>query len=66
MRTLRLNENAFFGRRSERFFRQKSIWFFKTREGIDIGPFKNIYDAKEGASDYIDFITQIKSKVLKF
>ncbi|WP_163834840.1 DUF6316 family protein [Spartinivicinus ruber] len=66
MRNLRINENKFFGKRSERFFRKKSIWFFKTREGIDIGPFKNIYDAKEGAGDYIDFIIQVNSRVLKF
>lgn len=63
---LRLNENNFFGNRSERFFRQKSIWYFRTREGIDIGPFNDIYDAKEGANDYIDFISLARSKILRF
>lgn len=43
--------------RSERFFQMENYWYYTTREGVNIGPFDGLEDAKTGCSDFIDFIT---------
>jgi hypothetical protein len=36
--------------RSDRFFRSNDQWYFRTREGIDVGPFLTEFDAQIEAS----------------
>jgi hypothetical protein len=43
--------------RTERFFQKESYWYYTTREGVSIGPFDHLTDARVGCSDFIDFIT---------
>ena len=33
-------------RRSRRFFSHEGKWYFQTREGIDVGPYKTSFDAE--------------------
>lgn len=33
------------GDRTDRFCQQDGLWFFKTREGLDVGPFESRSDA---------------------
>jgi hypothetical protein len=42
--------------RSDRVFTQHNYWYFRTREGMDIGPFDSINDAVEGINGFIDFL----------
>lgn len=46
--------------RSERFFRQDSGWFFKTREGIAVGPYADPFDAELSASLLISRLAQLE------
>lgn len=50
--------------RSPRFFEQQSYWYFRTREGLDIGPFDTLQDAEEGLSGFIGFLQQAHSDVV--
>lgn len=47
--------------RSERFFRRDSGWFFKTREGIAVGPYADPFDAELSASLLISRLAQLES-----
>ncbi len=42
--------------RSARIFEKDSYFYYKTREGIDIGPFDSVKDAERGVRDFIDFM----------
>jgi hypothetical protein len=42
--------------RSDRLFCQSDYWYFKTREGMDIGPYDNMELAKKGIQDFTDFL----------
>ena len=53
---IRKGERATSGLRSDRFFSIASDWYFTTREGAAIGPFKAKTDAEKGMSDFIDFL----------
>lgn len=46
--------------RSERFFRRDSGWFFKTREGIAVGPYADPFDAELSASLLISRLAQLE------
>jgi len=35
--------------RSERVFCSDSVWYFHTREGVDVGPYKNKFEAEVDA-----------------
>jgi len=48
--------------RQSRFFKKDDLWYFSTREGIDIGPFDSKEEASEGASVYLDFISSEPNK----
>lgn len=50
--------------RSDRFFEQESYWYFRTREGLDIGPFDTESEAKAGLNGFIGFLQQAKSDVV--
>ena len=50
--------------RSSRFFKLKSYWYFRTREGMDIGPFDRKMDAMEGASGFLSFLREAQQDVV--
>ena len=43
-------------RRFSRVFEEDGRWFFITREGKPMGPFESEGEAKQGLSDFIEFI----------
>ena len=49
--------------RSSRFFQIDNYWYYRTREGVDIGPFDSASEAETGASDFIDFIMHAEPSV---
>jgi len=42
--------------RSTRFFKSDDYWYYRTREGVSIGPFDSLGEAEVGVSDFIDFV----------
>ena len=42
--------------RSDRVFQKNEYFYYRTREGIDIGPFDSMKDAERGVRDFIDFM----------
>jgi hypothetical protein len=60
----RAGEYAVFSTRSERFFEQESYWYFRTREGMDIGPFDTKEDAEEGVKGFISFLKEVHADVV--
>ena len=38
-----------------RFFTENGFWYFRTREGVSVGPFDNMRDANLGLSEYLQF-----------
>jgi len=45
-------------RRRQRFYKDQGRWYFKTREGVSIGPFDRINLAVAGSRDYIQCMRQ--------
>ena len=45
--------------RSDRVFSQQNLWYFKTREGDDVGPFRY---RSEAESNLDRFLEQLKEK----
>ncbi|BFM09378.1 DUF6316 family protein [Halioxenophilus aromaticivorans] len=43
--------------RSYRVFEKNAYYYYRTREGIDIGPFDTKADAERGVNDFIDFMS---------
>jgi len=43
-------------RRSSRVYEEDGGWYFTTREGKPMGPFESEGDAKQGLTDFIEFI----------
>lgn len=52
----RRGESGFPPKRSSRFYQYQDSWFFNTREGSSVGPFHTAKEAKQGLTDFIDFI----------
>lgn len=50
--------------RSRRFFQRGDYWYYRTREGVDIGPFDSQNEAEAGASEFIDFIIHAEPEVV--
>jgi hypothetical protein len=50
--------------RSNRFFAQENYWYFRTREGLDIGPFDSLSYAKEGLNGFLSFLQQAHNDVV--
>ncbi len=46
--------------RSERLFSQSGLWFFRTREGKDVGPFRYRCEAESMLSRFIDETSQLQ------
>lgn len=51
--------------RSSRIFAMESVWYFSTREGVDIGPFDSQYEANSNLENFIEFIQLANKKTLK-
>lgn len=51
--------------RSERLFMQHNYWYFRTREGMDIGPFDSAKEANEGIRGFMEFIDTAEPEVLE-
>jgi mannose-1-phosphate guanylyltransferase len=47
--------------RCGRFFHNGNIWFFKTREGVDYGPYDNRTECKYAYEEFIDVVSDQKS-----
>jgi hypothetical protein len=50
--------------RSERLFCQSDYWYFKTREGMHIGPYDNRELAEKGIQDFTDFLSTARPDVV--
>lgn len=61
---LRTGESGNSAIRSDRFFEQENYWYFRTREGLDIGPFDSLDCAKEGLNGFIGFLKQAHNDVV--
>lgn len=61
---LRAGESKTHSIRSERFFHQENYWYFRTREGLDIGPFDQRQDAEAGLRGFINFLQQTQEDVV--
>lgn len=48
--------------RHNRFFEQFDYWYYRTREGIDIGPFDTLVEAQRGANEFIDYVVNHNPK----
>lgn len=42
--------------RSERIFSNEDLWYFKTREGNDVGPFRYRSEAETNLSDFLEHL----------
>lgn len=51
--------------RSDRLFAQDGYWYFRTREGLNIGPFDNAQEAEQGVSDFMDFVNNAEPSMIK-
>lgn len=60
----RLGEQGNVPERQERFFQKDSYWYYTTREGVAIGPFDNLSEARTGATDFIEFIQGAGSEMI--
>ena len=49
----------------ERIFMQRNYWYFRTREGMDIGPYDSQTDAISGISSFIEFLSTAEKKVVE-
>lgn len=47
--------------RSDRFFQVDGVWFFATREGIDVGPFNSEADAKRHERKLVALLKRTRS-----
>lgn len=50
--------------RSSRYFEQQGYWYFRTREGMDIGPFDTQENAEDGVNGFIGFLKQAREDVV--
>jgi len=51
--------------RSSRVFHMNNLWYFNTREGVDIGPFYSRNEALTSLQDFLEFIQLANKKILK-
>lgn len=50
--------------RSDRLFTQHNYWYFRTREGMNIGPFDSISDAVNGINSFVEFVETSEPEVV--
>jgi hypothetical protein len=58
----RSGESGAMPSRQNRFFQQYEYWYYRTREGIDIGPFDTLSDAQNGVREFIDYVVNQNPK----
>lgn len=51
--------------RHERYVGLEGKWYFTTREGIVMGPYPSVVEAKKATREYIDFIRSAPAVILK-
>jgi len=51
--------------RSSRIFHMDNLWYFNTREGVDIGPFHSQNEAFSSLQDFLEFIQLANKTILK-
>ena len=61
----RKGENGDLPNRSDRLFTQHNYWYFRTREGMDIGPYDSKNDATNGINSFLDFLNTAEEKVVE-
>ena len=62
----RIGENGSAPSRStSRVYEKEGYFYYKTREGVDIGPFDSPNEAEVGVSEFIDFITHAEPNVVE-
>ena len=54
--TVRKNEIGRAPMRCDRFFAVNSSWYFSTRENFDIGPYQTKDEAKQGLSEFLEYM----------
>jgi hypothetical protein len=59
----RTGEHSAIPSRESRYFDKDGYWYYKTREGVEIGPFDSLHEAEHGVSDFIDFIMHAEPEV---
>lgn len=59
---VRAGERSKFWARSSRFFRVDSVWFFHTREGVDVGPYGSESEARRSAKRLIEILRPLDSE----
>ncbi len=59
------DENTLVPIRSERLFTQYSYWYFRTREGMEIGPFDSAKEASQGIADFMDFVENAEPELIE-
>lgn len=60
----RKQESGHVPARNDRLFIQYDYWYFKTREGMSIGPFDNASEAIEGINGFIDFLNTAEPDIV--
>lgn len=61
----RTGEQGSIPERQDRIFQKADYWYYKTREGVDIGPFDTRTDAESGANEFISFIATADSTMIE-
>ena len=59
--SVRRGESAKHWFRSERFFKVGGVWFFTTREGIDIGPYASMLEARKQLQQLFVFLRKTQT-----
>ena len=61
----RSGENGAEPNRHNRLFEDNGYWYYKTREGVNIGPFDTSGEAELGVSEFIDFILHAEPSIVE-
>ena len=51
--------------RSSRIFNMENLWYFATREGVDIGPFYSYDEALASLQEFVEFAQLANEKTMK-
>jgi len=51
--------------RSERIIERNQYWYYKTREGVEIGPYDSHTDASIGVREFINYILRVNPAVIR-
>lgn len=64
MNNNRAGESGTIPPRHGRFFEESTDWYFHTREGANVGPYRSQKEAEQGLTDFIEFIILAKPDML--